>query len=333
MSEYNNTGIEEVFQRACKHVESDYIDRNFIAIEWPALRGLYLLKITEIIKKQRSGKNGHKELISDFEALMCELIDEKLTLSHSKFITPALGEEIDNQGTSEGAPDFLQASYKETNEYCYLKVPTMTIPLFSWKFTGKTLEKLKEDKRPLVLDLRLNAGGAASAVGHLLAPFAGGDEPFLTAKLADWQSGPCKILYPFNEEQNEGNCLDVQAMIENSYASWHTPKNVHFRLDQKVYVLIDERNYSCGEVFAQAMKEYKCATLVGKNTAGAVVGGRDTYDCGQGYRLMLPFVDMISRDGFIIEGKGVTPHVEMDFKTDDREQLTDEELKAVIAIC
>lgn len=332
MVPYKSSGFIEVFQRACEHVESDYIDRNFISREWPVLKDLYLSKITKLMNKSDSGKDEHKQLTLNFETLMCQLIDEKLTLSHSKFISPALGEEIDNQGTTEGAPDFLQASFRETDEYCYLKVPTMTVPLFSWKFLGATLQKLKGDKRPIVLDLRLNAGGAASAVGNLLAPFAGADQPFLTAKLANWESSPCETLYPFDEENNEGNCLDVQAMIENSYASWHTPQDVPFRLDQKVYVLLGERNYSCGEVFAQAMKEYECATLVGKTTAGAVVGGRDTYECGNGYRLMLPFVDMISRDGFIIEGKGVTPHVEMEFTTADTEQLTDEELKTIIGL-
>jgi C-terminal processing protease CtpA/Prc len=206
----------------------------------------------------------------------------------------------------------------------------MTVPLFSWKYLGPILLKLVDDKRPLVLDLRLNAGGAASAVGQLLAPFTGPDKPFLTAKLANWDSSSCKILYPFDEETNEGNCLDVEAMIENSHAQWRTPEHVPFILKQKIYVLIDKRNYSCGEVFAQAMKEYDCATLVGKTTAGAVVGGRDNYECGHGYRLMLPFVDMVSKDGFVIEGRGVSPHFEMEFTTDDREQLTDEEVRGVI---
>jgi hypothetical protein len=45
---------------------------------------------------------------------------------------------------------------------------------------------------------------------------------------------------------------------------------------------------------------------------------------------MLPFVDMVSKDGFVIEGRGVSPHFEMEFTTDDREQLTDEEVRGVI---
>lgn len=349
-----NMDFMEVFDNACSHIQLDYIDREFINNGFVNIKADYGKRVRQL---GEVGCNNHAvidsadvdsvdfvdvvsadidsiggNLLKQFENLMIQFVEEELTLSHCKFITPAVAKQIANQESEDTAPSFLKASYKETDDYCYLKIPTMTIPLFSWDYLSSILEKLVDDKRVLILDLRLNTGGSASATGELLTPFIGMDKPFLITRLADWENSSCESIYPFPDGDNHGNCLDVEAIGTHPFAQWLTLKELSFSLKQKPVLLIGERCYSCGEVFAQAMKEYNSAVIIGKTTAGAVVGAKDTYDCGYGYSLMLPFVDMVSKNEFMIEGKGVTPHIKRTFSTSDMEELSKAEIMDVVSV-
>ncbi len=313
--------FEKIFWCACKHIESDYINREFIEKKWPDIKRKTHVLVSEIDSK------------TDFESVMIDLFSMHLNVSHSQFITPDLAMKIDLQDSVETAPDFLFPVSEETVDYVYLKVSSLTIPIFSWTGFGPKLKILENDDRPIVLDFRLNAGGSASAVGELLTPFIGADLPFLYSRLATWKKRPIpEIIYPQDEEKNDGNRLDLGISLKFPHAEWRTRKVSEFTLMQKTILLVDGRNYSCGELFAQAMKEHSRCILIGGKTAGAVVGGRDDYDCGYGYRLLLPFVNMISAGGFVLEGEGVSPDVEMSFQTRDTEPLSREEIMNVLEI-
>jgi|GEM_PF-1073359 len=76
----------------------------------------------------------------------------------------------------------------------------------------------------------------------------------------------------------------------------------------RVAVLIDEYCFSAAEAFAGVVKETRAATLVGRRTAGAMLGAEGVSLPG-GWTLVLPVWDFRTPRGARIEGRGVEPDV------------------------
>ena len=76
----------------------------------------------------------------------------------------------------------------------------------------------------------------------------------------------------------------------------------------RVAVLIGPGSASASEIFAHVMKNEKRATVIGRRTAGAVIVSR-FYGLPGGGRLQIPIQDYIGVDGERLEGRGVEPDV------------------------
>jgi C-terminal processing protease CtpA/Prc len=76
----------------------------------------------------------------------------------------------------------------------------------------------------------------------------------------------------------------------------------------RIVLLIDEECGSTTEAVAAAAKEARAATLIGRRTAGAMLGA-DVVNVGGEWTLQLPVLDFRTARGVRVEGKGVTPHV------------------------
>ena len=310
--------IKEVFQRACIHIQSAYVDEDFISNQWPAL-------MTHYERKLMSCKN--KE---EFHELMKTLLEKELPLSHCAFITPEKAAEIDKLDSGEEVPEMLRFSFKEGCEWFYLRLPSFTIPRFSIGNIVAALKKAREEQC-IIIDVRLNDGGAMSAVCELMGLFIGGEGVICRTQLQNWQTMEHPlVVYPQPEATNHGNEADVRLGAAYAHTEWRTAHVPPLQLNNDLIVLTGERCYSCGELFAQAVLDYGRGWLVGSRTAGCVVGGRDDYECGHGYRLLLPFVTMLAPGGQEIEGVGVTPHVSWQFDTADTDMLSDEEIEALL---
>jgi len=310
MNKYN-----EIFNNACQHIEQTYIDREFIKTKWGQVKTKYIQLINNVNDD------------SSFHEVMGKLLREELKLSHTDFITPIKSKEIDEIVVNKNVPEYLKFVHFETEDYLYLKIPTFLIPIYSTKPIKEALDKIHSKNQKIVLDMRLNTGGSASAVGDLLSFFVESDKPYLISKLSNWQSlQRPEIVYPQPEDKNDGNALDVEICMKFPFSEWRTPLNNQEVITNKVILLIDEKGYSCGEVFAQAMKEFNRCKLVGKTTSGSVVGASDDYDCGYNYRIMLPFVTMESAKGYVIEGRGVKPDVDHNFDTSPMKPLSHKQI-------
>jgi tricorn protease len=100
-------------------------------------------------------------------------------------------------------------------------------------------------------------------------------------------------------------------------------------LDMPIVVLISEQSYSNGEMFPDAMRTLKMATLIGKRTPGYVI-----------YTYGLPLVDgTIGRmpstgvyrvDGSNMENNGVKPDIEVDRNFVDWTSGLDKQVEAAI---
>jgi len=78
-------------------------------------------------------------------------------------------------------------------------------------------------------------------------------------------------------------------------------------------VLVDEGTYSDGETFAEGVKRLKLGTLIGQRTAGAGVWLSDRNRLvDNGIMRAAESGQFVPGDGWIIEGRGVTPDVEVD---------------------
>lgn len=310
----------DIYTNIAQHIETAFIDRKFIEKSWSKLDSQY----QEKVKKLSTEAAFHKA--------MNDLMSQ-LPLSHCEFITPQLALEREHLQSGSKPADSMQITNHDTSKYIYVKVPSFIIPPFSFDTLKAIFLGLIGDRRPVILDLRLNSGGAISAVGETLNVLIGANSPFIITKQAQWENeSKPEVIYPQPERANRGSRLDVQLCNKYAYIQWRTSKKQEFLLKQKVIILSDKRNHSCGEVFVQALKDKERAIVVGQTSAGAVVGARDNFDCGEGYRLSLPFVTMETPEEYQLEGQGVKPDVEYKFKTPDTESLSDEEALKVLEL-
>jgi C-terminal processing protease CtpA/Prc len=82
------------------------------------------------------------------------------------------------------------------------------------------------------------------------------------------------------------------------------PQQFHGR----VVILVNEHTASAGEMLAAFAEENRLATIVGTKTAGRLLSGT-TFRAGLGYLLGLPVAAYLTWQGGLIEGKGVSPSV------------------------
>jgi C-terminal processing protease CtpA/Prc len=101
------------------------------------------------------------------------------------------------------------------------------------------------------------------------------------------------IIKGIHEQQ--GLCLKVTPM----------PQQYKGRL----FIITSGITASTCEPIVYGLKYTKRATIVGKQTAGAMLNG-EHFDAGEGYSLFLPTADYYTVDGFRIDRQGVKPDYE-----------------------
>src|SRR2546430_6889019 len=78
-----------------------------------------------------------------------------------------------------------------------------------------------------------------------------------------------------------------------------------------VVILVNEHTASAGEMVAAFAEENNLATIVGTKTAGRLLSGT-TFRAGLGYIVGLPVAAYLTWQGELIEGKGVSPSVNVE---------------------
>jgi len=123
---------------------------------------------------------------------------------------------------------------------------------------------------------------------------------------------------------NNGGAIDsflISALMRRAWAFWQarSPEtsppysNMQQAFRGHLVVLVDEGTYSDGETFAEGVKRLKLGTLIGQRTAGAGVWLSDRNRLvDNGIMRAAESGQFVPGDGWIIEGRGVTPDVEVD---------------------
>ncbi|MCA8919247.1 MAG: PD40 domain-containing protein [Planctomycetes bacterium] len=109
--------------------------------------------------------------------------------------------------------------------------------------------------------------------------------------------------------------------IGQPQVSWNRP----------IVVLINERSYSDAEVFPHAIKTLGLGTVIGVQTAGAVIGTRDIR-LSDGTNWRLPSTGFFNIDGMNQEHNGCIPDITVEITPDDQLNGRDPQLKKAIEV-
>ena len=85
------------------------------------------------------------------------------------------------------------------------------------------------------------------------------------------------------------------------------------RFHGHVVVLLNEHTSSAGEMVAAFAQENGLATIVGTKTPGCLLSG-SAFKAGFGYMVGLPVAAYLTWEGRLIEGKGVSPSINVEMK-------------------
>ncbi len=83
----------------------------------------------------------------------------------------------------------------------------------------------------------------------------------------------------------------------------------------RVVILVNEHTASAAEMVAAFAEENNLATIVGTRTAGRLLSGKP-FKLGHGYVLWLATAQYLTWNGKLIEGGGISPHIEIGLDPD-----------------
>nr|WP_228737980.1 S41 family peptidase [Xanthomonas euvesicatoria] len=130
---------------------------------------------------------------------------------------------------------------------------------------------------PIVLDLRLNRGGAATALGDIAGNFL-----------------PAGTLLGTERGRASSSELRVPTAMTVT--------------DVPVTVLVSEASSSAAEVLSAALQHYRRARVIGQRTAGQVLIAQ-VFSLDQGAKIHIPIASFKDPSGVSLEGRGVIPDV------------------------
>jgi C-terminal processing protease CtpA/Prc len=105
------------------------------------------------------------------------------------------------------------------------------------------------------------------------------------------------------------------------------PQKFHGR----VVLLVNHHTTSAGEMIAAFAKENNLATIVGTTTAGRLLSG-SIFKVGHGYILGLPVAAYLTWQGALLEGKGVSPHIEVELPSEALKQGRDPQMDKALEV-
>ena len=171
----------------------------------------------------------------------------------------------------------------------------------------------ERDAERLIIDLRLNGGGAFAMVPLVENAI---DTP-LDAGIFVAQAWNAKFDSPPTMEDINEVTPWTGWSIRSFWADAAEDALTRIRFEPRsesyagpIYVLTSKRTASAAEMAADAFKASGRATLIGETTAGEMLSQK-MFDVPGGLILSLPIADYYSTKHGRIEGNGVKPHIEI----------------------
>lgn len=142
---------------------------------------------------------------------------------------------------------------------------------------------------------------------------------------------------------NNGGNIDswiLERLLRRAWAWWQPRHpagapgypNMQHSFSGPLAMLINEQSYSDGETIAEGFKRLKLGPLIGKTTSGAGVWLSDTNRLIDNGIMRAAEIGQIGIEGdWLVEGRGVTPDIEVDNPPRASSQGQDAQLEAAIA--
>ncbi|MBV7439825.1 hypothetical protein KRX57_00150 [Weeksellaceae bacterium TAE3-ERU29] len=198
------------------------------------------------------------------------------------------------------------------NETCVLKVK---------RFSGSekqmdSLISIIDDKKykNLIIDLRNNPGGNYLTAFPLAEYII--DKPFIAGVFPnknwykEFDRVPTKEDYSNFAEFSGGTMDEWFDKANQNYGVYLKilPSKKHF--EGKVYILTNKNTGSTCEPFVYGLKAHNYATIIGENTAGAMLSSNE-FKIENEIILRIPLNDFITYSGERIDKKGVEPNIKV----------------------
>lgn len=195
-------------------------------------------------------------------------------------------------------PDWMPPEEKHSAEgWIYLRFDEFESEYHKW--LGDRLEE--HSAAPgIILDLRNNGGGSVSSLEHVINDF-------------------------FEERVSYGAFFSREGKRDDEKSAWRSGVGY----DGPVVALIGGGSASSAEIFAQVLKHYERATLIGRQTAGVVIASRK-FRLKDGGEIQIGLQDFQTLDGSRLEGNGVMPDVEIERTLADIRDGLDADLEAAV---
>ncbi len=103
------------------------------------------------------------------------------------------------------------------------------------------------------------------------------------------------------------------------------------RFHGRVIILVNEHTASAGEMVAAFAEENKLATIIGAKTPGRLLSG-SAFKAGFGYIVGVPVAAYLTWEGRLIEGKGVSPSLNVEMKPEQLLAGEDPQMQRAIEV-
>jgi carboxyl-terminal processing protease len=297
----------EIFDAVWAQVRRDFYAPNFNGVDWDVARSHY--------RPLAASARSDGELLAVVRKMLGEL-----RASHLDFFATPDGQ-ADSYRAQPGAADVSLTSgiswKKLTPTTGYLRIESFENGAGALARIDCAFAELAP-LPSLVIDLRGNGGGtltAAMRVGDYI--FAGPRHVGYFASREGLSSrGVASIDQLAPDSLRDFSGYDSEAfgreMRRAGALMLTTGGRAKSPYRGRVVVLIDEYCYSASEAFAAVVKETRAATLIGRRTAGAMLGANAFAIVG-GWTLVLPVWDFRTAGGTRVEGVGVEPDINTKF--------------------
>ena len=272
-----------------------------------------ILQTKEWNKHQKKLENLFNKAQDDIELFLgFNMLSSSLSFSHYNLHLGSLDEESETENTENTQETASTIIFEEkNNNTAYLKIKNFSS---SQKDLSEIFPKIVEKNyQNLIIDLRDNGGGGIDAAFEFTKHIVKEDIEvgyFVTNKL-DYSGFMPNLFKTLPELQPLSTNEFGQFLRKEKGAKLIFKKPSNESYSGNLYVLTNKNTGSTCEPIAYVLKKKGMATLIGENTAGAMLAA-SPFKVSEKYILSLPIADFYTFDGNRLEGNGVKPNIETD---------------------
>jgi C-terminal processing protease CtpA/Prc len=300
----------EVFDAVWQQINTRFYDPRFNGVDWQAVRSRYRSQIESV------------RTDGEFVAIVRRMLAE-LRSSHLEFFAAPGNRPVWTLKQNARTKTVTWRAISPT--VGYLKISSFDDDAQSLADIDRAFKELN-DLSSLIIDLRGNGGGSlglAMRVGDFIFAEQRPVGYFVTSaglterKITSIDQINSASIPVYTGYDSEGF---FKVLEKSGGVSLATGGRADKQYRGRIVVLIDENCYSAAEAFASVIKETRAGTLIGRRTAGAMLGA-DYISLADDWMLVLPIMNFRTAGGVRVEGIGVEPDIIVKPKRGDDPEL------------